>query len=113
MSKFKIDSEGSNKTLRVDKDGCSVISPASIDDIARRVLELKNSELHLADAYALCEERDTRIKYLIDERSELLSMLRLAAEDDYERRTGFIHTIKEADVATFIEALRLRVRKEF
>jgi hypothetical protein len=113
MSSFKIDSGDSTKTLRVDKDGCSVISPASIDDIARRVLELKDLELHLADAHALCTTYDKRVSTLIAERIELLQMLRLAAEDDYKKRTGFIHTITDSDVTGFIEALRLRVRKEF
>ena len=113
MSSLKIKSESANKKLRVDEDGCSVISPASIDDIARRVLELKDSELHLADAYALCEDYNNRVNTLATERVELMQMLRLAAEDDYEKRTGFIHTITEADVSKYIETLRLRVRREF
>jgi hypothetical protein len=112
MSKFKLDSEGPNKTLRVDQDGCSIVSPASIDAIAKRVLELKTTEHHLADAYALCETYDNRVKRLIDERDELVAMLRCVAEDDYKKRTGFIHTITEDDIIRYVENLRLRVRRE-
>jgi hypothetical protein len=112
MGSFKLDSEGKNKTLRVDQDGCSIVSPASIDAIAQRVLALKETGQHLAEAHALCDAREARVNGLIEERSELLRMLRLAAEDDYKKRTGFIHTITEADVFKYVEELRLRVRKE-
>jgi hypothetical protein len=113
MSKFKIDLEGENKLFRVDEKGCAIVSSSSIDAIAARVLELKQVESHLAEVDSLCARAEQREKFLLQENKEMLQMLRIAAEDDYRKRTGFIHTIKESDVESFMENLRLRVRKEY
>ena len=113
MADFKLDSEGENKIFRVDEQGCAIVSSSSIDAIAARVLELKQVESHLAQAASLCARSELRENLLLQENDELLQMLRIAAEDDYRKRTGFTHTMKERDVESYMENLRLRVRKEY
>lgn len=113
MSNFIIDSEGENKTFRVDEKGCAIVSSSSIDAIASRVLELKEVESHLAKAVSLCARSEHRENFLRRENDELLQMLRIAAEDDYRKRTGFIHSIKERDVEIYMDNLRLRAKKEY
>jgi hypothetical protein len=110
MEIFKLDSEGENKMFRVDKNGCSIVSPDSIEAIAKKVLELKESQSRLSSTHALCEVYDHRLEMLAKERDELLQMLRCAADDYYKKRTGFI---TEDDIFIYIESLRLRARKEF